>query len=230
MNNGEFKCFDCAIKSQAVSVLNFKELNALEKGCSQTIFHKGELLIKEGAPASHIVYIREGYVKLCKSGIGKKDFILNISKKGNYLNIHNLNSTNNKYLFSAFAITETKVCFIENESFGNLLKQNGIFAYEIISYFNNDELIYSNRLLNNIQQQLPGRLANALLYFKNQVYCKNPFKLNLTRTELASLIGTSRESVTRLIKDFHNSGIIKLDKNKITILDENRLEEIKYKG
>ena len=226
----KYKCADCDIKSKAVSILKSVELDALEKGCSQTIFHKGELLIKEGAPAGYIVYIRDGFVKICKKGIGNKDFILNISKKGAYLNIQNLNSRDKNYLFSAFAITETKVCFIDIESFGNLLKRNGTFALEVITYIFNDEMNYFDRLLNIIQQQLPGRLANALLYFKNQVYCENPFMINLTRTELASLIGTSRESVTRLIKEFHDTGIIRADKNKITVLDEKRLEDIKYKG
>jgi CRP/FNR family transcriptional regulator len=89
---------------------------------------------------------------------------------------------------------------------------------------------YFDRLVNNVQQQLPGRLANTLLYFKNQVYQKKTFSLNLTKSELASLIGTSRESVTRQLKEFQEAGFIESENKFITILDEKKLEEVKNKG
>jgi len=224
------KCFDCKIKSEVVAILNREELNTLGKGCAQVHFNKGELLVKEGAPARHIIYIRGGYVKLGKKGIGGKDFILSISKKGAYLNIQNLNRKSNVYHFSATALTDTHVCFIDIDNFELLLKRNGVFATEVISYIFNDEMNYFERLLNNVQQQLPGRLANTLLYFRDEVYNQDTFHLNITKSELASLIGTSRESVTRLLKEFQNSGIIKAEKDKITILNGDQLEEIRQKG
>ena len=230
MNTIGDKCYDCKIKSEVVSILSREELNTLGKGCAQVHFKKGELLVKEGAPARHIVYIRDGYVKLGKKGIGGKDFILSISKKGAYLNIQNLNRKSTVYYFSATALTDTHVCFIDIDNFELLLKRNGVFATEVISYIFNDEMNYFERLVNNVQQQLPGRLANTLLYFRDEVYNQNTFHLNITKSELASLIGTSRESVTRLLKEFQHSGIIKAEKDKITILKGDRLAEIKQKG
>ncbi len=223
-------CLNCTIKSNVVSILNEKELAELEKGCLQTEFQKGELIFKEGSPANHIVYLREGFVKLSKRGIGGKDYILSISKKGAYLGINNLNKKLRQYSNSATALTTTKVCFIDIEKFAILLRENGKFATEVISYIFDDEMNYYDRLVNNIQQQVPGRLANTLFYFRYQVYDRNPFDLNITKVELASLIGTSRESVTRLLKEFQDEGIIEAHKNKITILDEKKLQEIQQKG
>ena len=224
------KCFDCKIKSDVVAILNREELSTLGKGCAQVHFNKSELLVKEGAPARHIIYIRDGYVKLEKKGIGGKDVILSISKKGAYLNIQNLNRKKGVYYFSATALSDTHVCFIDIDNFELLLKRNGVFATEVISYIFSDEMNYFERLLNNVQQQLPGRLANTLLYFRDEVYNQNTFDLNLTKSELASLIGTSRESVTRLLREFQHSGIIKIEKGKITIINDSRLEEIRQKG
>jgi CRP/FNR family transcriptional regulator len=224
------RCLNCKIKSEVVALLNKEELGMLESGCGQVHFNKGELLVKEGAPARFIIYIRDGFVKLGKSGVGGKDFILSISKKGAYLNIQNLNRKSKIYYFSATALTDTNVCFIDINNFELLLKSNGVFATEVISYIFSDEMNYFDRLVNNVQQQLPGRLANTLLYFRDEVYNQNPFNLNVTKSELASLIGTSRESVTRLLKEFQLSGMIKAEKDKITILDEKKLEEIKQKG
>jgi CRP-like cAMP-binding protein len=224
------KCVNCKIKSNAVSILNNEELSFLEEGCSQNEFSKGELIFKEGAPAHQIIYLREGFVKLSKRGIGGRDFILSISKKGAFLGIQNLNKGSRNFYFSASAITSCKVCFMDIDDFRKLLKRNGTFASEVISYIFDDEMNYFDRLVNNVQQQLPGRLAHALSYFKNQVYHQNPFNLNLTKAELASLIGTSRESVSRLLKEFQESKIIEMNKSQISILDEEKLEQIKFKG
>lgn len=223
-------CIDCTLKSNAVAVLNENELCILEEGCAKTRFQKGELIFKEGALARYITYMRDGFVKLVKTGIGGKEFILSISKKGAYLGIQNLNRKSKQNYFSAICVTDCEVCFIDIECFAKLLSRNGIFATEMITTIFNDEMNYFDRLVNNVQQQLPGRLANTLFYFRNQVYNENPFNLNLTKTELASLIGTSRESVTRLLKEFQDTGVIKLEKNKITILDDKKLNEIKQKG
>ncbi len=223
-------CLNCTIKSNVISILNEKELARLETGCLQNVFQKGELIFKEGMPANHIVYIREGFVKLSKRGIGGKDYILSIAKKGAYLGINNLNKKTRLYYTSATALTTTELCFIDIEKFGILLKENGKFATEVIYYIFDDEMNYYDRLVNNVQQQVPGRLANTLFYFKNQVYGTNPFNLNITKVELASLIGTSRESVTRLLKEFQDEGIIRANKNVITILDEKKLRDIQQKG
>lgn len=230
MNIVQDSCVDCTLKSSAVSILNKNELCVLEDGCSRTRYKKGELIFKEGAPAQNIAYVRHGFVKLCKNGFGGNDFILSISKKGAYLGIQNLNKQNKLNYFSAYAITDSEVCFIDIDCFGKLLKLNGEFATEIIIFIFNDEMNYFDRLVNNVQQQMPGRLANALLYFKNHVYSENPFNLNLTKAELASLIGASRESVSRLLKIFQDDNIIKMEKRKITIINEKKLVEIKQKG
>lgn len=230
MNVNDILCISCSIKSSAVSVLNKEELCFLEKGCSKNKFKKGELIFKEGSPADYIIYVREGFVKHCKTGFGGNDIILSIAKKGAYLSIQNITGLHTKNYFSAVAISEVEVCFIATECFLKLLKQNGHFAVEIISYIFTDEMNYFDRLINNVQQQITGRLAGSLLYFKNQLYNQNPYELNITKSELASLLGTSRESVSRILKDFQDMKIISMNKNNIEILNENKLNEIKRKG
>jgi CRP-like cAMP-binding protein len=223
-------CLNCTIKSNVVAILSKDELFELGKGCMQTEYRKGELILKEGTPANHIIYIREGFVKLSKKGLGDRDYILSIAQSGAYLGINNISKSYKQHYLSATALSEVEVCFIDIEIFKLLLKKNGEFASEVIHYIFEDEMNYFDRLISNVQQQVPGRLANTLFYFKNQVYGQNPFPMNITKVELASLIGTSRESVTRLLKEFQDAGIIRIQKNIFTILDEKRLEAIQKKG
>lgn len=211
-------------------MLDNSELCVLEEGCSKIQYNKGELIFKEGGPVQHIIYIREGFVKLVKKGAGGKDFILSISKRGSYLGIQNLDENIKVNYFSAISLTKSEVCFIDRHCFANLLKQNGEFALKVLSTVFSDEMNYFDRLVKNVQQQLPGRLANTISYFANEVYGENPFTLNLTQSEIAALMGTSRESVSRILKEFQDMGILTLKHNVLTILDESKLEEIKLKG
>ena len=75
MSQADKGCVGCNIKSNAVSILNESELGILEEGCSKVRFKKGELVFKEGVPSTHISYVRSGFIKLVKRGIGGKDFI-----------------------------------------------------------------------------------------------------------------------------------------------------------
>ncbi len=230
MNNCKKECVDCLFKSDAVSVLNNEELGFLDKSCYTNEYKKGELIFKERTPVQHIVYLRRGFVKLMKTGVGGMDYILSISKPGSYLGIQNLTKGNKTNFFSAKAITDSEVCHIGINCFYDLLKMNGAFAIEVITTIVDDEMSYFERLVNNVQQQVPGRLASALFYFRNQVYNQNPFDLNLSRSELASLVGSSREGLSRILKEFNDEKIIKLQKNSIEIINEGKLQEIKMKG
>ncbi|HYQ58320.1 MAG TPA: Crp/Fnr family transcriptional regulator [Draconibacterium sp.] len=223
-------CVDCTLKSNAVSVLDNSELCLLEEGCSRIQYGKGELIFKEGGPAEHIIYLRGGFVKLVKKGAGGKDFILSISKGGSYLGIQNLNKELKNNYYSAITLAKSEVCFIDRHCFSNLLKKNGEFGIKVLSTVFSDEMNYFDRLVNNVQQQLPGRLASAIAYFAYDVYGENPFVLNLTQTEIAALIGTSRESVSRILKEFQEMQIISIQHNVYTIINEKKLEEIKSKG
>jgi CRP-like cAMP-binding protein len=77
---------------------------------------------------------------------------------------------------------------------------------------------------------LYGRLAEALLYLSRVVYDKNPFTPDMIRAEMASFTGTSRESLTRALKDFQDSGFIEIQKKKIFICNEKMLADLIGKG
>ncbi len=78
----ENQCFNCVFKSSIISVLNRNELHLLDEGCSKNQLKKGDLIFKEGSPSELITYVRSGFIKLCKTSSGGKNYILSIAKKG----------------------------------------------------------------------------------------------------------------------------------------------------
>jgi CRP-like cAMP-binding protein len=217
------KCLDCTIKSKAVACLSSDELHLLNHNC---IIQP----VKRGETAQYVVYIREGFIKQSKKDTSGKEHIIDIANKGSYVGLHNiLPGTRNNYI-SATSIKESQVCLIGIRCFEKLLKSNGEFATRVLSYVCENELFFVKRLLNNQEQNLFGRLADALLYFRNAVYRENPFHLDMTRDELASFIGSSRESVTRALKNLHDENIIVINHQMIHLLDEQKLKQLSQKG
>ena len=230
MNGTGNKCLECRIKSSAASALTIEELSLLSNHCTASMIRKGETVFNEGDPAKYVTYIREGFVKQFKNLSGKKEQIINVVKRGSYLGLHNLVPGTKFNYVSARAIKRTTVCRIEKNCFCDLVKRNGEFASRVINALCEDEIFFVARLLKNQQQQLYGRLADALLYFRHLVYNKNPFVPDMSRAEIASFIGTSRESVTRALIEFQESGFIRIQNKQITICNEERLKDLIRKG
>jgi CRP/FNR family transcriptional regulator len=77
---------------------------------------------------------------------------------------------------------------------------------------------------------MPGRVADTLLYLKNEIYGSNPYQFVLTKQELADMSGMTKESFIRNLKEFEDSGIISHSRNSIHILKEDDLIEISKNG
>ena len=222
-------CINCAYKSHAVSILNSDDLSIISNNCVEVNFRKGEMVFKQNSFSSHVTFIKSGLVKIHMSGPGNKDQILKVEMAPAYLGLSNLFGDKVNH-YSATCIEDTIACFIHIDEFTGLLKSNGAFAYEIIKDISRDELKYYNRFVNRNQKQINGRLAETLLNFKANIYKSNVFLLPINRTDLAAIICASRESTIRELQSFANSGIISLKGKQITILDENRLEQISKNG
>ena len=223
------KCRDCQIKSKAVSTLTQPELDILERSCLEVSLKKGEKVLVEGMPPSHIVYLREGYAKIHMKGSGQRDQILKIARPGAYIGLQTILGDRLNH-YSATTIQDSQACFIDIDVFKDLIKKNGIFAYEIVVYICQEELNYYHRFVDQGQKQINGRLAGALLYFSEEVFKSQNFTLPLTKNDIAALTGTSRESVTRSLKNFKDDEIIVAEGKNVTILDLERLRRISDRG
>jgi len=87
-----------------------------------------------------------------------------------------------------------------------------------------------NNLVGITQKYMPGRVADLLLYLKNEIFLCNPFDTRLSRQELADMTGMTMESFIRILKEFKTSGIITVDGPNIQIVDEEALQFISKKG
>lgn len=225
----ENQCKECNEKSCAVSVLDDEELDLISKNSSQVKFQKNEMIFKQNSPSSHIIFVKNGIVKEHMTGPHKKEQILKIVKGPAFLRIssklkYNINS------YSATAIIDSVICFIDINVFKELLYHNSKFSYEILISVCEDGLYCFNKFLNQTQKQVHGRLAEAILYFSNHIYKDKDFILPVSKSELADLIGSTRESVTRALFTFKREDIIGINGKTVELKNKKKLEQISRNG
>jgi len=222
-------CHDCKDKSCAAAILSRGELDQINFNSRESEIKKGEIILHEGSLTSHIIYLKSGLAKEFVKPLADREQILSIVKEHTYLGLPSLFGDRiNHYSYSA--LEDVSVCYIDINTFKKLIKQNGHFAYEILTSVSRDSLNNFHRFVNQSQKKIYGRVADAILYFSSIIYEKNEFALPFSRKEFAELIGVSRESATRVLLKFKEEKIIDIKGRTLTIRKKELLEQISRKG
>ena len=221
-------CSTCLLKSEAVKNLDTPELSILGNSCVETTFKKGETIFKQNALSSNIIYLQTGLVKLTMEG-PQRTQILRLKQAPCYLGLPTTMGDKVNH-YSAIALEPSSACFIDIHIFKELLRVNPDFSYEILVELCKNELEQFHRCIKLVQNQIFGRLAGNLLYLSEEVYKSDEFNLPLSRSELADLVCTSRETVSRLLSNLAQESIITIQGKQVRIIDKQRLEKISESG
>lgn len=223
------RCSQCSDKSCATAVLSSGEMDAIFRNRYITEVRKGTNIQNEGAPTSHIIYLRSGLIKEYIQRPGPQDQIIQIIMPHSYLGLTSIFGDKvNHYSYSA--LTDLRLCYIDIEVFTGLIRENGSFAYEILTSVGRESLNSFHRFINQSNKKVYGRIADMLIYFANVVFRESRFQIPLTRSEMADMVGTSRESTGRVLARYQDEGIIEIHGKNIRINDMAKLEKISKYG
>jgi CRP-like cAMP-binding protein len=222
------KCFDVGEES-IFNCLTSDELELMVKEKRHIHFNAGETILKQNTSASHIVCIKSGLAKIMAEGDGDKKLILRLVTTHSILTGGGLFVDEVRH-FTVQAVTAVECCFIDSDKIYELVSRNSQFAFELMKLNNRQNVQMLNNLVGITQKYMPGRVADLLLYLKNEIFFSNPFNSNLSRQELADMTGMTMESFIRILKEFKTSSIIAVEGSSIQILDEDSLTKISKKG
>lgn len=221
-------CKNCPFNTKAASTLSDHSFEILSANHLVLKLKKGDTIIKQGMYSTNMVFLRTGLAKIHLSGPYNEQ-IIKLVKASKYLGLPTtFGNKINQY--SVTAVTDVEVCFIDLEVFQNILKENREFSYEIIIELCKNELESFRRCANRTQKLLRGNMADALLEFADNIFMSDSFLLPLSQVELANLVDTSRESVSRVLTEFDKDKIIKLKGKHIEILNKKSLQLISQNG
>ncbi len=191
---------------------------------------KGMLIFEEGTPVKGIYFVYEGMVKVHQYWSYGKEIILRFATEGTVLGHRGLSTQSSIYPVSATALEKSTVCFIDFSFFEQTIKLNPQFTYNLMMFFA-DELQESERRMRNmVHMSVKGRLSLALLALKKQFGTTDDGTLlvELSKQDFASFIGTTYETLFRMLTDLRKSGIVSVNRRKITLNDLEELNRLAH--
>jgi CRP/FNR family transcriptional regulator len=224
------KCESCPVRWKNFQYLTDEEMKLVNENRFEATFKRGEIIIKQGSPVSSVLFIESGMAKSFYEGKeAEKNFIMDILVPGGVI-IGPGAYNGSKYAYSVSALTMLKVCFITFDIFNQLVRKNGDFAEGLIKYLCSGSLRSNMRMINITQKKMPGRLADILLYFSDEIFRSDEFEMILSRQELGEMTNMVKESVVRILKDMEDMGVISSESSNIKITDKGKLRMIAEKG
>jgi CRP-like cAMP-binding protein len=196
--------------------LNSDQISIINQNSFIIKYKKNETVFKQDMPISNIVFIKSGLIKIIKESDKNKNNILDIISSDNFIGLIS-SFCKNQYDFTATTLVECEIVFTDIHIFKNIIKENGNYALHIMEKISENGLHILKKLINLSHRQIPGRIAEIILSFSTEIYGSEEFEFPLSRQELADLISTTKESVSRVLSEFNHDKIIEMDEKKIVI-------------
>jgi CRP-like cAMP-binding protein len=192
-------------------------------------FSKKDIIFRQNTRTSHIMIIISGMIKIYKEGSGHRQITLKLALPGSFIGMLSVMG-DQIHQFSAAAVEPSDICFIDINPFRNIIIDNGKYGLKLLNVISQEGLFIFKRLMSQSHKQLPGRIADVLLYLSNEVYHSTKFTFPLTRRELAELAGTTKESFIRTLTEFKNDRIINLDGSDVEIVSHDIINTLSEFG
>ena len=223
------KCEQCIIRQlNSLGELNKDELIRISECKTSKYVKRGEVLFDEGTYINGVFCIKDGICKVTKMSTNGRDQIIKLVKKGDLLGESSLVSEEVSNL-KATAINDMEVCFIPKEEIIRDLRSNTNFTMSVLKDMADTLKEADNIILSMAQKTAKQRLAETLLFLKKS-YGSNdtekPIGIELSREEIANIIGTATESAIRLLSLFKKEKLIHLKGKELFILNINKLQQI----
>jgi len=221
--------FICDIQAPCFQMLLPEEAELVRSSKTQVLFRKDDNLTKQGAFASYVLFMIDGYAKQYLEGDGVKNYNLRIIKPGEFIGLSAVFSENT-FNYSSLALTDCHVFLVEKQTISRIIKQNGLFGFSIVKRYCEQNTNLTNTVRNLMYKQMNGRMADTLLYLDDLKKEKTEIFQLLSRKDIADFAGISTESAVKVLKTFEKDGLIKLNEKDIEVIKHNELLEISKKG
>ena len=205
------------------------DLALLTNNKTEQLYKKGEIIFREGGFPSGIFYIVTGKVKKYKVNNDSKEQIIYVANTGELIGYHAVLSED-RYPDSAATLEESTIAFIPKEDFIITLKQSTVLTNRLLKNLSHEFAVLANSLTLFAQKSVRERLALQLIVlrekYKTDFMPGMPVEINMSRDDLASLVGTARENVVRILTEYKEQGILETKGRKIIVHDVARLISI----
>ncbi|MBI4411955.1 MAG: Crp/Fnr family transcriptional regulator [Deltaproteobacteria bacterium] len=222
-------CKTCSTRGKSVFCdLSADHLHEIDSAKTTNHYKSHQVIFYEGNQPYGLYCVSAGKIKIYKMDADGHQQIVRLAGPGDIMGYRCL-LAGQPYTSSAETLEESEICFVDKKTFFQILGSHPTTAFNVMTLLATDLGRAERQIANMVHKNIRERLAELFLVFKNKYgeKTKKGVKLNitLTREEIAELIGTTQESVIRLISEFKQDNLITVAGREITLLDLPRLTE-----
>lgn len=209
--------------SQMFVGLSMDELNTLLTITQEQTYQKGETIFWEGDAGIGFFLVISGKVKVFKiSPEGKEQILQVFTTHEHFAEVPAFDGQ--PFPASAAALEKTVLLFFPRTDFLALLKDNPSLAVNFLKIFARHLRRFAKVIEDLSLREVPGRLAAYLLYLSDRTGNVDEVELDLTKGQLAALLGTIPETLSRVFAKLSQEEIIILNGSIVKLLDLQRLK------
>jgi CRP-like cAMP-binding protein len=197
---------------------------AREKHCK-----KGETIFMDGDDGNGFYIVADGMVKIFKVSAEGKEQILHIYGPGNPIGEVPV-FAGQHFPANAEAVEKSRLLFFPRQDFINLITGNPSLALNMLALLSMRLRQFTVQIENLSLNEVPGRLASYLIYLADEQQSKDKVTLPISKGQLASLLGTIPETLSRIFNKMTAQGIIDVKGSDIAFIDRQTLEDLTVSG
>jgi CRP-like cAMP-binding protein len=223
-------CQDCPSRPRnLLSCCSAPDMEGISQEKITQHYSAGQTIFGEGARPAGLYCVHGGRVKITKSGSDGKEQIIRLVRPGDVLGYRAL-VANAPHATSAVALSDCTVCLIPKRLVGEQLSSNMLFGSAMMQLLATSLGATTERMLHLAYKPVRERLAEALLLLLRTYHpaeaAGQPFTIAISREDLGALMGTTKETTTRMLSEFKQEGLLTTQGSAITILAPRQLGEI----
>ena len=192
-------------------------------------YKKKHILYSEGQKASVVYFMVSGKVKEYMINEEGKELITNMYGKGDFIGYTTI-LENTLYNETAQIIEEAELLLIPKKDFLQLINNNLQVANEFIGMLSHNVLAKDQKLLQLAYSSLRKKVATGIIEVIDKFKDKRNGKpvIEISREDLANVVGAAQESLSRTLKEFKNEQRIDMFEGNIVVLNDTKLRHLTF--
>jgi CRP-like cAMP-binding protein len=206
-----------------------EQLKQVEQIAVERYFGKGDVVFSEGYDGHGFFVVVDGLVKVYKVSAEGKEQILHIFGSGEPFGEVPVFS-GQSFPASAEAIAESHLLYFPREAFVDLISGNSSLSLNMLAVLSMRLRQFTVQIENLSLKEVPARLAAYLIYMAEEKGAKETVTLGISKGQLASILGTIPETLSRIFSRMTAQGLIEVNGANIRLLDHSGLKELAERG
>ncbi len=202
-----------------------EQLEQIVTSMADQTFDRGQAVLSEGEQARGFFVLVSGRVKIFKLSPDGKEQILHIVGSGESFGEVPM-FAGGHFPANAETIEKSRIFFFPRAAFLDLIRMDPSLAMNMLAELSR-RLRQLTRLVEELSlKEVPGRLAAYILYLSSDRNGVDEVELDITKGQLASLLGTIPETLSRILGKMTSQGVISVQGRKVRIVDRKAIEDL----